>query len=72
MKMTAVSTVWAEQQEAQVYLSGADPLTYPTESAVTRAARLGLLLVAVYCMSKMGAIPGERGDVEWAAGSADL
>jgi hypothetical protein len=37
MKMTAVSIVWAEQQEAQVYLSGADPLTYPTESVVTGA-----------------------------------
>ena len=35
MKMTAVSIAWAEQQEAQVYLSGADPLTYPTESVVT-------------------------------------
>jgi len=27
MNMTSVSVGWAEQQEAQVYLSGADPLT---------------------------------------------
>jgi hypothetical protein len=34
MQMTAVAVVWAEQQEAQVYLSGADSLTYPTESVI--------------------------------------
>jgi hypothetical protein len=39
MNMTSVSVVWAEQQEAQVYLSGADPLTYPTESVVAMCVR---------------------------------
>jgi hypothetical protein len=30
--MPSGAVVWAEPQEVQVYRSGADPLTYPTES----------------------------------------
>jgi hypothetical protein len=42
MDTIPVSVVWAKDQEARVYSSGNDPLTYPTESVVARFGKFTL------------------------------